>query len=41
MDAEDCFIYMLEWVGDWNGQYNITDLTTEEYQKMLDKVKSI
>ena len=41
MDAEDCFIYMLEWVGDWNGQYNITDLTTEEYKEMLDKVKKV
>lgn len=41
MEAEDCFIYMLEWVGDLNGQYNITDLTKNEYKEMLDKVKKV
>ena len=31
MDAEDCFVYMLEWVGDLNGQYNITDCRAKLY----------
>lgn len=41
MEAEDCFIYMLEWVGDLNGQYNITDLTRDEYREMLDKIEKV
>lgn len=35
---EDCFILALEWVGDWNGQYAVTDLTDEEFNKMVKKV---
>lgn len=35
---EDCFILALEWVGDWNGQFTVTDLTEEEYDRMLKKV---
>ena len=38
MTAEDCFIYMFEWVGDWNGQYNVTDLTKEEYSDMINAI---
>lgn len=41
MPAEECLIYILEWVGDWNGQYNITDLTKEEYQNALDKIENM
>ena len=38
MPAEECLIYMLEWVGDWNGQYNVTDLTKEEYSDMINAI---
>ena len=41
MTAEDCLIYMLEWVGDWNGQFEVTDWTDEEFEKALDKVKKV
>ena len=41
MTAEDCFIYMLEWVGDWNGQFEVTDWTDKEFKKALDKVKKV
>lgn len=41
MTAEDCLIYMLEWVGDWNGQFEVTDWTDEEFKKALDKVKKV
>ena len=37
--AEECFIRILEWVGDWNGQYMTTDLTSEEYKSMLNKIE--
>lgn len=39
MSAEECFDRTLEWIGDWNGQYNLTDLTPNEYEAMLKKVK--
>lgn len=35
--TEECLVYILEWVGDWNGQYDITDLTEKQYQTMLKK----
>ena len=41
MTAEDCLIYMLEWVGDWNSQFEVTDWTDEEFKKALDKVKKV
>lgn len=41
VSAEDCLIYMLEWVGDLNGQYSTTDLTEEEYAEMLKKVEKV
>ena len=37
-EKEDSFIRTLEWIGDWNNQYNITDLTTDEYFEMLGKI---
>ena len=40
IDPEDCFIRMVDWVGDWNNQFNILDYfyaTEENYQKALDK----
>ena len=44
VDPEDCFIRMVEWVGDWNNQFSIMDYfyaSEENYQKALDKVKKI
>ena len=40
-DPEDCLIYILEWVGDWNGQYMVTDLTNEEYEKAVDIIRKV
>ena len=38
---EDCLIYILEWVGDWNGQYMVTDLTNEEFEKAVDIISKV
>lgn len=38
---EDCLIYILEWVGDWNGQFEVTDLTNEEYEEALDTINKM
>ena len=35
MPAEECVIRILEWVGEWNGQYMVTDLTTDEYKNLI------
>ena len=37
--AEECLIYIMEWVGDWNGQYMVTDFTTEEYHNAIKEVE--
>lgn len=37
--AEECLIYMMEWVGDLNGQYMVTDFTTEEYKDAIREVE--
>lgn len=34
MDAEDCLLRIVEWVCDWNNQYEI-DLTEEEWNKFI------
>lgn len=36
--AEECLIYMMEWVGDWNGQYMVTDFTEEEYRSAIEAI---
>ena len=36
--AEECLIYMMEWVGDWNGQYMVTDFTEEEYRNAIEAI---
>lgn len=36
--AEECVEKTLEWVGDWNGQFEVTDLTKDEYEKLIEKV---
>ena len=38
MPAEECVIRILEWVGEWNGQYMVTDLTTDEYKNLIKNV---
>ena len=35
---EDCFVRMLEWVGDWNGQFKLVDLTKSEYETLLERI---
>lgn len=37
-EAEDCLTRMLEWVCDWNNQYNI-DPTREEFDEMVKYIK--
>lgn len=37
--AEECLIYIIEWVGDWNGQYMVTDFTTKEYKDAIRQVE--
>jgi hypothetical protein len=36
--AEECLIYMMEWVGDWNGQFMVTDFTRNEYNDAIAKI---
>ena len=38
---EECLIRILEWVGDWNGQFEVTDLTQKEYQKAVDIISKV
>lgn len=35
VSSEEALETMLEWVGDWNGQYEVTDLTDEQYERIL------
>ena len=37
--AEECLIYIMEWVGDWNGQYEVTDFTTDEYKRIIAEIE--
>lgn len=39
VDAEECVDYILEWVGDWNGQYNVTELTENQYKRLVNSVE--
>lgn len=32
---EDAAVLALEWVGDWNNQYNVTDITDEQYTRFI------
>ena len=36
--AEECLIHITEWVGDWNGQYMVTDFTRNEYNDAIAKI---
>lgn len=38
-EAEECLIYMMEWVGSWNNQYEITDFTTSEYLEAIKEIE--
>lgn len=33
--ASECLERILVWVGDWNSQIEVADLTTEEYEEIL------
>lgn len=35
---EECLERTLEWLGDWNGQFELTDLTVTEYTKILNRI---
>ena len=37
--VEECLIYMMEWVGDLNGQYMVTDFTTDEYHNAIAEIE--
>ena len=37
--SEECLIYIMEWVGDWNGQYEVTDFTTDEYKRIIAEIE--
>ena len=37
--AEDCLIRMLEWVGGWNNQFMVADLSQEEFKEAIEKIK--
>ena len=39
-DPEDCLIRMMEWV-DMNSQWELADLTEDEFKKALDIIKKI
>ena len=39
ISAEECLIYMIEWVGDWNGQYMVTDFSIEEYKNAISEIE--
>ena len=40
--AEDCLIRMMEWVGDWNSQWRMTDsITNDEIKIMLDNIEKV
>lgn len=39
ISAEECLIYMIEWVGDWNSQYMVTDFSTEEYKNAISEIE--
>ena len=38
---ENCLIYILEWVGGWNRQFEVADLTNEEYEEALDIISKV
>lgn len=37
--SEDCLVRMMDWIGDWNGQFEVTDLTMEEYDKAINDIE--
>lgn len=36
--AEECFTRMIEWVGDWNSQYEVTEVIYNRYDWYLRRV---
>ena len=39
--VEDCLDRTLEWLGDWNGQYNLVDISLSEYENLINRLKAI
>mgnify|MGYP006988857989 CR=1 FL=1 len=37
--TESCFVRILDWVGDWNGQFEITEQICNKYDWYLSRVK--
>lgn len=38
-DCESAYELVLEWIGDWNGQFNVTDLTKEQHERIVNKLQ--
>jgi hypothetical protein len=38
VSKEDCFNRMIEWVCDWNNQFELFDKIDKQYDKLLAKV---
>ena len=36
-DKKECLERTLEWIGDWNNQFEITDMTKDEYNDVMEK----
>lgn len=39
VDPENCLVYMLEWVGDWNNQYEVADFPIELYNRAVNSIQ--
>lgn len=39
-DTEDCLCRILEWVGDWNNQFEVADLPQDMYLDYLNKLEN-
>ena len=41
MSVEDCLDRTLEWLGDWNNQYDLVDISLSEYENLVNRLKAI
>lgn len=41
VDSKECLIYMLEWVGDWNNQYEVADFSVELFNNAIDIIEKV
>lgn len=39
--VEDCLDRTLEWLGDWNNQYDLVDISLSEYENLINRLKAI